>query len=538
MKRIIILALLCSLIVTPIQTYAISEKQDTKKEQYVVISNNGKSRNVETYSMTSAEALKLRQDSKVLVVEKDEYVFGSMIDINNFKDKDKDKDKDKNKDKKFKKIKKDKHNKKIKKRSSKNSNVEWNIQAIKADSVDTISGSAITVDLGSKVKVAIIDSGVDYTEDIDVYMRKNFIPGEDEVSIIYEDSCGHGTSVAGIIAAKGSEDGFKGINPNVELYSAKVLDSNLSAPISRVVEAIYWAIDNEVNIINISFGTATDSDALKLAIQDAYAAGILLIAAAGNNLTIEYPAAYDEVIAVGSVDSMGERSQYSATGEDLELMAPGELILSTSHFGGFTVSSGTSMAAPHVTGIASILWQKDISSSNDFIRNLLDLSANKYGDSVEYGYGLIDLEYALGQYDEFKNLYVDNEQLDSIIEEEKRNGGLLDNTSEVIAFDDVDYVKGSWTQSSHDSYAEAKSPSGQTLSPDALTVVKLGAIAPDKLIPIHTTNPQWHGYGNCQEKQTDGTYKNLYYSNYMGSYIYITKMALVFNNNTSVVTGT
>lgn len=85
---------------------------------------------------------------------------------------------------------------------------------------------------GQKVKVAIIDSGIDYTSDIDVYLRKNFIPGEDEISVIYEDITGHGTSVAGIIAAKDNEDGITGINPNVELYSARVLDKNLSAPIS------------------------------------------------------------------------------------------------------------------------------------------------------------------------------------------------------------------------------------------------------------------------------------------------------------------
>ena len=122
----------------------------------------------------------------------------------------------------------------------------WNLLTVNADEISIEAPQ-------EKVKVAIIDSGVDYTEDIDVYVRKNFVPGEDEVSIIYEDICGHGTSVAGIIAAKDNEIGITGINPNVELYSARVLDAEKKAPVSRVVDAIYWAIENEVNIINLSF---------------------------------------------------------------------------------------------------------------------------------------------------------------------------------------------------------------------------------------------------------------------------------------------
>lgn len=178
-------------------------------------------------------------------------------------------------------------------------------------------------------------------------MRKNFIPGEDEISVIYEDISGHGTGIAGIIAAKNNGVGISGINPNVQLYSARVLDQNNTAPISRVIEAIYWAIESDVNIINISFGTPNNSDSLRMAIEDAYDAGILIVAAAGNNNVMEYPAAYEEVVSVGSVNCFGERSLGSATGEELELMAPGEQILTTGAFGGVLVSSGTSIATAH-----------------------------------------------------------------------------------------------------------------------------------------------------------------------------------------------
>ncbi|QHQ59506.1 S8 family serine peptidase [Anaerocolumna sedimenticola] len=319
---VVIGSLIFSFIAVPFKTHALNKDSNTEKS-YVVVYEDGASRKVDTINLNPYEAAKMEQERDVLVVEEDGLVYGSgKKNDSNLKD--------------F--YSKDKHEKKVKKKSSKNSDVEWNMQVIKADNItaedlydesvvtgpafNVVTGPAINTITDSKVKVAIIDSGVDYSEDVDVYMRKNFIPGEDDVSIIYEDGLGHGTSVSGIIAAKDNDIGITGINPDVELYSAKVLDRNNTAPVSRVVEAIYWAIDNDVNIINISFGTTHESAALEQAIQDAYDAGILLIAAAGNNGTIEYPAAYDEVIAVGSVDSKGKRSKGSATGEDLELMAP------------------------------------------------------------------------------------------------------------------------------------------------------------------------------------------------------------------------
>jgi len=471
--------------------------------QYIVITEDGKKHNVDTYNITSTEAKRLLNSGKALIVEKDGIVYGSSNSSKTT-------------------IQKIKHNKTVEKRSFKESDKEWNMQTIKATTITNVSTN--------KVKVALIDSGIDYTEDINVYMRKNFIPGEDNVSVVYEDSCGHGTSVAGIIAAKDNDDGITGINPNVELYSARVLDENNSAPISRVIEAIYWAIDNNVNILNISFGTSTNSEALHIAIQDAYNAGILIIAAAGNNGNIEYPAAYDEVIAVGSVDSKGDHSDFSATGEKLELVAPGEDIVSTGDFGGVSVSCGTSMAAPHVVGVASVLWQKDLSCNSDFIRKLLDFSANEYGDSIEYGYGLIDLENALNQYDKFKGVYANTSStLQSAIDESVENNILLNNTNNIIVFDNVDYVEGSWATTRHQFYAGLG-----TLSPGALEVVKLGAEAND----IYTTlkdmgpHPQWHGYGFLC------TYNGVnYYPNYMANYILITNIALGYpktdtNSNT------
>ena len=177
---------------------------------------------------------------------------------------------------------------------------EWNMQMINADENTEKSKD--------KIKVAIIDSGVDYTNGIKVAERYNLVPGEEDINIIYEDRTGHGTAVAAIIAANSKDkDGISGIAPdNVELYSVKALDCENKAPLSRIVDGIYWAVDKGVNIINLSLGTKTNADILEQAIKYADSKGVLIIAAAGNDKQIQYPAAYDEVIAVGSVSKDGD----------------------------------------------------------------------------------------------------------------------------------------------------------------------------------------------------------------------------------------
>ena len=491
-------------------TNAFRTESTNDKQQYVAIINENGSKKVHVYSFTleEAEEFKNKTDS-IIAFAKDEWVTGSKKELKDY----------------YKKINKKPRKIKTVKLSSKNSNMEWNLQMVKAQKPDT--------NPSNKVKVALIDSGIDYTSDIDVHERKNFITDQNDISIIYEDLCGHGTSVAGIIAAKDNGDPVTGINPNVELYSARVLDDNLSAPISRIVEAIYWAIEQNVHIISISFGTLNHSEVLHKAIQDAYNAGILIIAAAGNNGIVEYPAAYDEVIAVGSVDSKGERSQGSAIGDGLELVAPGELILSRGSLGGISVSSGTSMAVPHVVGIASALWEKDLNCSAEFIRLVLDISANQYGPMDEYGFGLVDYENALKQYNKLKKKYngsltgIDIIDLfsDNIIEE---------NNSEVPVFTDVEYVVGSWHGSNHKKLAEEDSAeSGTPLSEEGMKIVKLGAVAPDNYIPGMTTHPEWHGFTSCKPNNVWQ-----YYSNYMSAYIYLTEIASAVYNGADPKTVT
>lgn len=424
-------------------------------------------------------------------------------------------------------------------------NEDWNLKMINLDQKDMLRCSCFanvarntetSLDESfsslTPIKVAIIDSGIDYTPDIDVYCRKNFIPGQDEISILYEDLCGHGTSTASIIVAKDNGEGTTGINPKVQLYSAKVLDSECSAPVSRVVEAIYWAIENNVKIINISFGTTENSPELYSAIQAAYNAGILIIAAAGNNGVVEYPAAYDEVMAVGSVNAQGKSSDFSATGEELEIVAPGEMVLATSDFGSTSIETGTSVSAPHVTGVASLLWEQDPSMPADFIRKLLDISANLYGDKTQYGYGLVDASYALSIYDEVKEVYFKMQQAEQNITEDIR----CSNTNKISIFEDVPTVKGSWSRPEHErilenaaSKANNDSRTVVKFSADEIKAIKAGCTAPDSYYDGMSAHPQWHGYFQVSASQEA--------CNYVASYIYLTKMAVQYPNNTNPASG-
>ena len=153
----------------------------------------------------------------------------------------------------------------------------------------------------------------------------------------------------------------------------------------------------------MSFGISEYSEALEKAVQDAADAGILVVAAAGNTGSegVQYPAAYDEVMAVGAVDKDGSVEQYSAKGEELDLVAPGELVRTTGFIGSEEVVSGTSLAAPQVAAAASLIMEKNLNASPEFVRGLLNETANLYGESDAYGSGLLDAEYALAQYDNY-----------------------------------------------------------------------------------------------------------------------------------------
>lgn len=406
---------------------------------------------------------------------------------------------DKGKEKKEQHVKKEKRNKKN------HSSEEWNVRMIKADKVKKSGKKEDKKDGKEKIKVAVLDSGVDCGNDISLAYSISLVPGEEEMTPVFMDGSGHGSSVASLIAAEDNGEGITGINPNAEIYSIRVLDDANQAPLSRVIEGIYLAIEKKVDIINMSFGLDTYSEALEEAVQDAADAGILVVAAAGNTADegVQYPAAYDEVMAVGSVDKEGEAAASSAKGEELELVAPGELVETTGFLGSELVTSGTSLAAPQVSAVASLIWEKDPDVSADFVRSLINESANLYGDTDAYGNGLMDAEYALEHYDEFREKYESRNQEGQLLKE---------NTRTITTFDDTGCVEGCWSQDNHENMIAAN-----------YFNVRYGARFPDTnrymydknnedtyIFKRMTINSWWHGY-----------YK---YTNYIKAVIYAARM--------------
>lgn len=433
--------------------------------------------NMISLELSESEAAELSVDDNIEFIEEDAIVEGST-----------------QKDKVI--LNEKKSHKKQKKVNKKNSSDhEWNVQMINADKIKKNK-------LKKKIKIALLDSGVDAGNDISLAYSISLVPGEEEMTKIFMDGSGHGSSVAGLIAAQDNEEGITGINPNAEIYSIRVLDDADQAPLSRVIEGIYLAIEQKVNIINMSFGLNTYSEALEEAVEAAAEKGILVVAAAGNtgDKGVQYPAAYEEVLAVGSVDKQGEVAEHSAKGEEIEIVAPGELVRTTGFLGTEMVSSGTSLAAPQVAAVASLIWERDPSVPADFVRGLLKESANLYGEAESYGNGLVDAEYALDHYDEFKrniNSRGKSEQ-DLRIEENKEK---------ITTFEDTGCVEGCWYQDDH-----------EVMVPSNYFNVRYGARFPDtsrygdyehRIFARMSLNPWWHGY---------------YDTNYIKAVLYATRM--------------
>lgn len=250
---------------------------------------------------------------------------------------------------------------------------------------------------GKGVSVAVLDTGIDI-EHTDLKIKDGISFVENHPG--FDDDNGHGTHLAGIVAAQDNEVGITGIAPNVDLYAVKVLDKYTNGKYSTVVKGIDWAIEHNVNIVLMSLGGKKESAFFKEAMDKAYQKGILLIASAGNEgykegNTISYPAKFQSVVAVGALNKNDTRGFLSSKGDELELMAPGVDILSTWKDGDYRLDSGTSMAAAYVAGVASLLLENDRMLSNQQVRELLKKSATPLGNAFEYGNGKVNLSHAL-----------------------------------------------------------------------------------------------------------------------------------------------
>ena len=250
---------------------------------------------------------------------------------------------------------------------------------------------------GWGVRVAILDTGIDLDHpDLRV---------AGDVSFVWEttsgdDDHGHGTMVAGVVAALDNDIGVVGVAPEAELYSVKVLNSDGDGVMSWILSGIEWAVDNNMQVINMSFGGSLNMPATVIeAMERAYQSGIILVAGAGNSGTgtIFSPARYEPIIAVGAIDQQDARADFSCTGATLELMAPGTGVQTTSLNGGFGSGSGTSFSTPHVTGVAALLIASGV-TSNIEVRQILQGTAEDLGaggwDS-NYGCGLVNAAQAM-----------------------------------------------------------------------------------------------------------------------------------------------
>ncbi len=267
-------------------------------------------------------------------------------------------------------------------------------------SVDKAHSKGIT---GAGVKIAIIDTGIDYNHQ---ELKDNYRGGydfvNDDADPMDDSTPGHGTQVAGIIAARLDDQGIVGVAPDASIYALKVMDRNGSSSISNIVAALQWTVDNKIDVVNISMG-GPGGTSLKEACNAAFQAGVLIVAATGNSERggVDYPAAYDSVIAVGATDQQDNPEIYTAQGNEVELAAPGTAIYSTKQENNYGTISGTSLAAPHITGVAALILSAGVDDINndgvadnrDVRLKLLKASRDlgKPGRDDLYGYGIIDV---------------------------------------------------------------------------------------------------------------------------------------------------
>jgi len=251
------------------------------------------------------------------------------------------------------------------------------------------SSRSVTSSSSTRSDIAIIDTGIDLTHpDLNVYRDVTFVPGTTSGN----DDNGHGTHVAGIAAAKDNNEGVVGVDPGARLWAVKVLDSTGAGSISDIIAGIDYVTQhaNEIGVANLSFGCRCHSNALDIAIHNAVAAGITFVVAAGNSAADAEsfsPASNPDVITVtaiadsdGRCGGLGPATKYgnddsfatfSNFGSVVDIAAPGVNILSTYKGGLYATFSGTSMAAPHVTGAAALYKSTHIGASPFTVKQAL-----------------------------------------------------------------------------------------------------------------------------------------------------------------------
>ena len=281
----------------------------------------------------------------------------------------------------------------------------WGVDRIDAD---LVWGTTT----GDPIKVAIVDTGIDVKHPDLIDNLKGGVSAVGYTSS-YNDDNGHGTHVAGIAAAVDNEIGVIGVGPEIYLYAVKVLDRRGSGWLSDVIEGLDWVITQKNTqggdwVVNMSLGTTSYNKSFEEAVKKVNAVGITQVAAAGNKYggAVDYPGAYDEVIAVSATNKSDRIANFSSVGPQVDLAAPGVSIYSTYKGSTYKTLDGTSMASPHVAGTAALVLTQTTKCDSDLngicspaeVQQRLEATAEDLGavgrDDL-YGSGLVDAEKAV-----------------------------------------------------------------------------------------------------------------------------------------------
>jgi len=253
---------------------------------------------------------------------------------------------------------------------------------------------------GEGIKVAILDTGIDYNHPDLENNIKGGISIINDYSTDFIDENGHGSHCAGIIGAIENDIGVTGVAPKCDLYGIQILGKNGQGSWDTITKGIYWAIENKMKIISMSLGGPNDYKPLHIAIKKAVENDIIVVVAAGNegdgNINtneFSYPGDYNEVITIGAIDPEKHLANFSNTNDEVKITAPGVDIYSTLPKGNYGILSGTSMACPFVSGIIALMLSENPSLSKWQIETYLYQTAEEKGPKGKndgFGWGIIN----------------------------------------------------------------------------------------------------------------------------------------------------
>jgi len=247
--------------------------------------------------------------------------------------------------------------------------IPWGVRHIQAP-------EAWSITTGHNVRVGVIDTGVDNSHpDLQNSVSRG-------INLIYRsvpphDDNGHGTHIAGTIAAANRLHGMIGVAPRATIHPVKAFDQNGTAFVSDIILGLDWCVRNRMHIVNMSFGMQNRSKSLQQAVQSAIRAGVAVVASSGNDgrsSEIDYPARYGQTIAVGAINKQGRVASFTNRSSLIDIYAPGDKIVSAWIGGKYREMSGTSMATSHVSGAIALLIAYKPGLTHEQIKELLQTS--------------------------------------------------------------------------------------------------------------------------------------------------------------------